>query len=55
MKHFKAIAAKSLNRVIGAGNKTLWHLAEDFKCLSQPSVKNVIVMCQHKQQSPGAV
>jgi len=52
MKLFKAIAAMSLNRVVGAGNKTLWHLSEDYKCLSQISVKNVVVMCQHKRQSP---
>ncbi|HEY5346148.1 MAG TPA: dihydrofolate reductase, partial [Verrucomicrobiae bacterium] len=29
MKHFKAIAAMSLNRVIGAGNAIPWHLPED--------------------------
>ncbi|HEY5480523.1 MAG TPA: dihydrofolate reductase, partial [Verrucomicrobiae bacterium] len=31
MKPFKAIAAMSLNRVIGAGNRIPWHLPEDFK------------------------
>ena len=30
MKHFKALAAMSLNRVIGAGNKIPWHLPKDF-------------------------
>ena len=31
VKPFKAIAAMSLNRVIGAGNRIPWHLPEDFK------------------------
>jgi dihydrofolate reductase len=34
MKFFKAVAAMSLNRVIGAGNKIPWHLPEDFKWFS---------------------
>jgi len=38
MKHFKAIAAMSLNRVIGAGNKIPWHLPEDFKWFKKNDV-----------------
>ena len=44
MKHFKAIAAMSLNRVIGAGNKIPWHLPEDFKWFKQMTTGQVIVM-----------
>jgi dihydrofolate reductase len=43
-KHFKAIAAMSLNRVIGAGNKIPWHLKEDFKWFKQNTAGNVVVM-----------
>ena len=44
MKHFKAIAAMSLNRVIGAGNKIPWHLPEDFKWFKKMTTGQVIVM-----------
>jgi len=44
MKHFKAIAAMSLNRVIGAGGKIPWHLPEDFKWFKQMTMGNVVVM-----------
>jgi dihydrofolate reductase len=44
MKHFKAIAAMSLNRVIGADNKIPWHLPEDFKWFKQMTTGNVIVL-----------
>lgn len=44
MKHFKAIAAMSLNRVIGAGNQIPWHLPEDFKWFKQMTTGNVVVM-----------
>ena len=44
MKHFKAIAAMSLNRVIGAGDKIPWHLPEDFKWFKKMTMGNVIVM-----------
>jgi dihydrofolate reductase len=44
MKHFKAIAAMSLNRVIGVGNKIPWHLPEDFKWFKQMTTGNVVVM-----------
>jgi dihydrofolate reductase len=44
VKHFKAIAAMSLNRVIGAGNKIPWHLPEDFKWFKKTTMGNVVVM-----------
>jgi dihydrofolate reductase len=44
MKYFKAIAAMSLNRVIGAGNRIPWHLPEDFKWFKQVTTGNVVVM-----------
>jgi dihydrofolate reductase len=44
MKHFKAIAAMSLNRVIGAGNKIPWHLPEDFKWFKQKTTGHIAVM-----------
>jgi dihydrofolate reductase len=44
MKHFKAIAAMSQNRVIGADGKIPWHLPEDFKWFKKMTMGNVIVM-----------
>jgi dihydrofolate reductase len=44
VKHFKAIAAMSLNRVIGLGNKIPWHLPEDFKWFKQMTSGNVVMM-----------
>ena len=44
MKHFKAIAAMSLNRVIGAGNQIPWHLPEDFKWFKRMTSGNVVIM-----------
>ena len=42
MKHFKAIAAMSENRVIGNGNKIPWHLPEDFKWFKKMTTGNVV-------------
>ncbi len=53
MKHFKAIAAMSLNRVIGAGNKIPWHLPEDFKWFKQMTTGHVIVMGRKTFESIG--
>jgi hypothetical protein len=53
MKHFKAIAAMSLNRVIGAGNKIPWHLPEDFKWFKQTTMGNLIVMGRKTFESLG--
>jgi dihydrofolate reductase len=44
MKHFKAIAAMSLNRVIGIGARIPWHLPEDFKWFKQMTSGNVVMM-----------
>ena len=52
-KHFKAIAAMSLNRVIGAGNKIPWHLPEDFKWFKQLTTGNVVVMGRKTFESIG--
>lgn len=53
MKHFKAIAAMSQNRVIGNGNKIPWHLPEDFKWFKQLTTGNVIVMGRKTFESIG--
>jgi len=53
MRHFKAIAAMSLNRVIGAGNKIPWHLPEDFRWFKQLTTGNVVVMGRKTFESIG--
>src|ERR1700740_3441360 len=53
MKHFKAIAAMSLNRVIGVRNKIPWHWPEDFKWFKQLTTGNVIVMGRKTFESIG--
>ena len=50
---FKAIAAMSLNRVIGAGNRIPWHLPEDFKWFKQTTTGHVIVMGRKTFESIG--
>jgi dihydrofolate reductase len=52
-KPFKAIAAMSLNRVIGAGNKIPWHLPEDFKWFKKMTTGQVIVMGRKTYESIG--
>jgi dihydrofolate reductase len=44
MKHFKAVAAMSLNRVIGQGNKIPWHLPDDFKWFKKLTTGHTLVM-----------
>ena len=53
MKPFKAIAAMSLNRVIGAGNKIPWHLPEDFKWFKKTTTGHVVVMGRKTFESIG--
>src|ERR1041385_8214209 len=53
MKHFKAIAAMSRNRVIGAGNKIPWHLPEDFRWIKQITTGHVILMGRKTFESIG--
>jgi dihydrofolate reductase len=50
---FKAIAAMSLNRVIGSHNKIPWHLPEDFKWFKQTTTGHVIVMGRKTYESIG--
>jgi len=50
---FIAIAAMSLNRVIGAGKKIPWHLPEDFKWFKQTTMGHVIVMGRTTFESIG--
>jgi dihydrofolate reductase len=53
VKPFKAIAAMSLNRVIGVGNKIPWHLPEDFKWFKKMTTGHVLVMGRKTFESIG--
>jgi dihydrofolate reductase len=53
VRPFKAIAAMSLNRVIGAGNRIPWHLPEDFKWFKKMTAGNVIIMGRRTFESIG--
>jgi len=53
VKHFKAIAAMSLNRVIGRGDKIPWHLPEDFKWFKRMTTGQVVVMGRKTFESIG--
>jgi dihydrofolate reductase len=53
MKHFKAIAAMSENRVIGQGNRIPWHLPEDFKWFKKTTTGNILVMGRKTFESIG--
>jgi dihydrofolate reductase len=53
VRHFKAIAAMSLNRVIGADNKIPWHIPEDFKWFKKLTTGHVIVMGRKTFESIG--
>src|SRR5882757_1107676 len=53
MKHFKAIAAMSENRVIGRGSQIPWHLPEDFKWFKKMTTGNVVVMGRKTFESIG--
>jgi dihydrofolate reductase len=53
MNHFKAIAAMSLNRVIGAGQRIPWHLPEDFKWFKRMTTGQVLVMGRRTYEAIG--
>jgi dihydrofolate reductase len=53
MKQFKAIAAMSLNRVIGRDGQIPWHLPEDFKWFKRMTTGQVVVMGRKTFESLG--
>jgi len=53
MNPFKAIAAMSENRVIGAAGKIPWHLPEDFKWFKKMTTGQVVVMGRKTFESIG--
>jgi dihydrofolate reductase len=53
MKAFRAIAAMSLNRVIGRGNQIPWRLPEDFQWFKQTTMGQVLVMGRKTFESIG--
>jgi dihydrofolate reductase len=53
VRPFKAVAAMSLNRVIGAGNRIPWHLPEDFKWFKNLTMGHVLVMGRKTFESIG--
>lgn len=53
MKSFRAIAAMSLNRVIGRGNRIPWHLPEDFQWFKRTTMGHVLLMGRKTFESIG--
>jgi dihydrofolate reductase len=53
MNPFQAIAAMSLNRVIGAENQIPWHLPEDFKWFKATTTGHILVMGRKTFESIG--
>jgi len=53
MNYFKAIAAMSLNRVIGADGKIPWHLPEDFKWFKKTTTGHVVIFGRKTFESLG--
>ena len=53
MKQFKAIAAMSENRVIGADNRIPWHLPQEFDWFKRATTGQVIVMGRKTFESIG--
>ena len=49
----KAIAAMSLNRVIGRGNQIPWHLPEDFKWFKRTTLGHAVLMGRKTFESLG--
>lgn len=52
-QHFKAIAAMSLNRVIGRDNKLPWHLPDELKWFKKTTTGHVVVMGRKTFESIG--
>jgi dihydrofolate reductase len=50
---FKAIAAMSLNRVIGRGSEIPWRLPDDFRWFKQTTMGHVLVMGRRTFESIG--
>ena len=53
MKYFQAIAAMSLNRVIGKNNKIPWHLPEDLRFFKKMTTGQIVVMGRKTFESIG--
>ncbi|PXA05161.1 dihydrofolate reductase [Coraliomargarita sinensis] len=53
MKHFKAIAAMSENRVIGSDGDMPWNLPEDFKWFKQATMGGIMIMGRKTYESIG--
>ncbi len=49
----KAIAAMSLNRVIGADGKIPWHLSEDLKFFKRTTIGHIVLMGRKTYDSLG--
>lgn len=48
-----AVAAMARNRVIGAGNKLLWHIPEDFKHFKRVTMGKPVIMGRKTYESIG--
>jgi len=53
VKHFKAIAAMSENRVIGLNNRIPWRLPEDFKWFKKMTTGHVVIIGRKTFESLG--
>lgn len=53
MKHYQAIAAMSLNHVIGRGSSIPWHLPEDFRWFKKMTTGQIVLMGRKTYQSIG--
>lgn len=53
VRPFTAIAAMSLNRVIGAGDKLPWHMPEDFQWFKKMTTGHVLIMGRKTYESIG--
>jgi dihydrofolate reductase len=53
VRPFKAIAAMSLNRIIGDAGKIPWHLPEDFKWFKRTTLGKTVVMGRKTFESLG--